>query len=259
MVEIGAVRIAADASRPGDRRFRSLVQPGRDDPGQRRPRSMASTTPRSRGAPVFRRDLAETARLHRRRRRDRPTLGFDLAMLQRECERAGIAWSKPRTLDTAAAGAGGRAATSPAIRSSSSRPGSGSRLTERHSALGDALTTARVFQRAGAETARRRHPHLCRGGAGLPRAHRRARPAASRRLGRAGRRAGARSTPSARSSRIDSYPYRHRIRDVMSAPPRIIAAGPDAGRGVVAPDRASASLRSLSRPPDVTPERLSGR
>src|SRR5712691_232873 len=28
------------------------------------------------------------------------SLGFDLAVLKRECERAGIAWTKPRTLDT---------------------------------------------------------------------------------------------------------------------------------------------------------------
>ena len=28
------------------------------------------------------------------------SVGFDLAVLKRECERAGFAWTRPRTLDT---------------------------------------------------------------------------------------------------------------------------------------------------------------
>ena len=56
-------------------------------------------------------------------------------------------------------------------------------------------------------------------------------------------------------SRIDSYPYRHRVRDVMSSPPKIIAADRTLGRGLSQLIEARISSL-LVAPPDVPPEKL---
>ena len=71
-------------------------------------------------------------------------LGFDLAVLKRECERAGIDWVRPRTLDTrllaevAEPDLAGYSLDSLAA-------WLGVEITDRHSALGDALACARIF------------------------------------------------------------------------------------------------------------------
>ena len=74
------------------------------------------------------------------------TLGFDLAVLKRECERATIPWKRPRTLDTR-------------LLAELARPDLagysldqlaawlGVEVTGRHSALADATVTAQVFLR----------------------------------------------------------------------------------------------------------------
>ena len=96
-------RRRADRGRAGraGEPLRALVRPDEPIPPEPRPASMASTTAAVRGAPAFRRGLA---RILRRRSPDTVvighTLGFDLAVLKRECERAGLAWRAPRTLDT---------------------------------------------------------------------------------------------------------------------------------------------------------------
>jgi CBS domain-containing protein len=150
------------------------------------------------------------------------TLGFDLAVLKRECERAGLPWAPPRTLDTA-------------LLAEVAEPNLGGFTIEhlaswlsvavdgRHSALGDAIVTGRIFLAllpklrdgnirtlAEAEQACLALTHV------LEDQHR----------------AGwveAVTAPRAREerafARIDSYPYRHRVSDVMSAPPQFIAAG----------------------------------
>jgi CBS domain-containing protein len=72
------------------------------------------------------------------------TVGFDLAVLKRECDLAGLPWSRPRTLDTrllaeiAAPELEGYALEKLA-------DWLGIDLADRHTALGDAVTTARVF------------------------------------------------------------------------------------------------------------------
>jgi len=72
------------------------------------------------------------------------TIGFDLAVLKRECDLAGLPWSRPRTLDTrllaeiAAPELEGYALEKLAA-------WLGIDIADRHSALGDAVTTARVF------------------------------------------------------------------------------------------------------------------
>ncbi len=150
-------------------------------------------------------------------------LGFDLAVLKRECARAGLAWVAPRTLDTgllaqvAEPNLGGYT-----IEHLANWLDLGATIEGRHSALGDAVITGRIFLallpklRAGnirtlaeAEQACLALTHV------LEEEHR----------------AGWVETvtsPGARAervmARIDAYPYRHRVSDVMSAPARTIAA-----------------------------------
>ncbi|MGY3618887.1 DUF294 nucleotidyltransferase-like domain-containing protein [Bradyrhizobium sp. USDA 10063] len=71
-------------------------------------------------------------------------IGFDLAVLKRECDLAGLPWSRPRTLDTrllaeiVAPELGGYELENLAV-------WLGVDVAKRHSALGDAITTARIF------------------------------------------------------------------------------------------------------------------
>jgi len=150
------------------------------------------------------------------------TLGFDLAVLKRECERAGIAWKRPRALDTRLLAEVAR----PDLAGYSLDQLAawlGVTMNGRHSALGDATITAHVFVAL--------LPELRRGGIRtLAEAQQ-----ASRGLTdvledqhRAGWLEPV-ETPSRRDAerslaRIDSYPYRHRVSGVMSAPPRFVSA-----------------------------------
>ena len=102
----------------------------------------------------------------------------------------------------------------------------GVEIKDRHSALGDAVATAHIFLRSCPGCAR---PASVRWG-------RRWRPAGRSRMrstsstrgvargGRAARIDGERAL-----SRIDSYPYRHRVRDVMRAPAKFVPAGTSIG------------------------------
>jgi DNA polymerase-3 subunit epsilon/CBS domain-containing protein len=155
------------------------------------------------------------------------SIGFDLAVLKRECERAGVPWTRPRSLCVRILG------------EIANRDLAGYSLehlanwldvdvSARHSALGDATTATRVFT---ALLPRLRE----RGIRTLAEAE-----AASRGLDRiiAGQQNAGWVAPVASPhesaaetelGRIDTYPYRHRVADVMRAPPRFIA--PDASVG----------------------------
>ncbi|MDP2409374.1 MAG: DUF294 nucleotidyltransferase-like domain-containing protein [Pseudolabrys sp.] len=149
------------------------------------------------------------------------TLGFDLAVLKRECERAGLAWAPPRTLDTR-------------LLAQVAEPRLGGYTLEhlatwlgvtvdgRHSAVGDAELTGRIFLallpklREGHIRTLAEAEQACLALTGvLDQQHR----------------AGweeAMVAPQARDrealARIDSYPYRHRVADVMSAPVKFVTA-----------------------------------
>jgi len=171
------------------------------------------------------------------------TLGFDLAVLRRECERARLPWNAPRTLDTR-------------LLAQVAEPNLGSYTLEalaswlgvsgdgRHSALGDATLTARIFLallpklRAGqirtlaeAEQACLALTHV------LEDQHR---------AGWEGAVAPPRAREERALARIDSYPYRHRVADVMSAPPQFVAAGAALGDALqrMAQDKISSLLVS---------------
>lgn len=149
------------------------------------------------------------------------TLGFDLAVLKRECERAGLPWIAPHTLDTrllaevAEPHLGGYTLEHLAA-------WLGVTIDGRHSALADATLTGKIFLallpklREGNIRTLAEAEQACLALTGvLDDQHR----------------AGWEVTvtrPRAREertlARIDTYPYRHRIADVMSAPPEFVAA-----------------------------------
>jgi CBS domain-containing protein len=150
------------------------------------------------------------------------TLGFDFAVLKHECDRAGLAWKRPRALDTRLLAEVVR----PNLAGFSLDQVAawlGIAAEERHSALADAKTTARVFLallpklRDGGIRTLAEAERACRALTEVLDRHHRAgwvdlveapgRRDAERALGR-----------------IDVYPYRHRVRDVMSAPPHLVAA-----------------------------------
>ncbi|MEP7029305.1 MAG: DUF294 nucleotidyltransferase-like domain-containing protein [Pseudolabrys sp.] len=149
------------------------------------------------------------------------TLGFDLAVLKRECARAGLPWQAPRTLDTR-------------LLAQVVEPHLGGYTLEhlaswlgvavdgRHSALGDALLTARIFLallpklREGNIRTLAEAEQACLALTGvLDEQHRAGWEEAV-------------APPRAREepalARIDAYAYRHRVADVMSAPPKFVAA-----------------------------------
>ena len=152
------------------------------------------------------------------------TVGFDLAVLSRECARAGLAWTPPPALDTRLLAE----IAEPQLADYSLESLAawlGVTITERHSAAGDARAAALIFQalvprlrqngiRTLAEAAR-----ACRSLTKVLEDHHRAgwsEPASPQ-----GDAADARA-------RIDSYPYRHRVGDLMS-PARFIDPGTSVG------------------------------
>jgi DNA polymerase-3 subunit epsilon/CBS domain-containing protein len=149
------------------------------------------------------------------------SLGFDLAVLKHECRRAGLPWHRPRSLCTALLAQ----AAAPNLAGYSLDQLAawlGVEVTSRHSALADATVTAKVFlalipklRAVGIRTLAEAEQASRARGRTLTDQHR----------------AGWEEAVSAPSradleralQRIDAYPYRHRVADVMSAPPRIIA------------------------------------
>ncbi len=173
------------------------------------------------------------------------TLGFDLAVLKRECARTGLPWKTPRTLDTnllaqvAEPRLGGYTLEHLAS-------WLGITVAGRHSALGDAVLTARIFLalipklRDGNIRTLAEAEQACLAlTAVLDQQHR----------------AGwveAVTAPAARAeesyARIDVFPYRHRVGDVMSAPVCWIVAGVPLGEAVsrMAQEKTSSLLVTAS-------------
>ena len=144
------------------------------------------------------------------------TVGFDLAVLKRECDLAGLPWIRPRTLDTrllaqiAAPDLAGYTLEQLAA-------WLGVDVADRHSALGDATTTARVFLALV--------PKLRDHGIRTIAEAERACLALTSVLDDQARsgwieavEAPARADAEATLKRFDSYAYRHRNRDIMRMP-----------------------------------------
>ena len=150
-------------------------------------------------------------------------VGFDLAVLKRECDLAGLPWRRPRTLDTrqlaqiAAPELAGYSLDELA-------DWTGVDVVDRHSALGDAITAARVFLALVPKL----RDHGIRTIAEAERACLALTSVLDdeARIGwiqavEAPERADAERT----LKRFDSYAYRHRNRDIMRMPPVFVASG----------------------------------
>jgi CBS domain-containing protein len=144
------------------------------------------------------------------------TVGFDLAMLKRECDLAGLPWSRPRTLDTRLLAQ--IAAPEMAGYTLEKLAGwLGVEAVDRHSALGDAVTTARIF----VALVPKLREHGIRTVAEAERACRALTSVLDDQV-RSGWieavDAAARVDAERTLKRFDSYPFRHRVRDIMRTP-----------------------------------------
>jgi len=145
------------------------------------------------------------------------SIGFDLAVLKRECERIGVAWQAPVSLDIALL----------AQLVDSNLPGHsldnlaawlGVEIVGRHSAVGDAAAAARIFLAL--------LPRLrARGIRTLAEAARASAQLTSVVEGqvRAGWAEPSAVTQQSDPERIDTFAFRHRVASIMSAPPRTVA------------------------------------
>ena len=238
VVEMAAVRIVA--GRVGDAPFRTLVRPDEPiPPAATRIHGIddAAVVLAPRFAEIwnsFQATIAGAVVIGH-------TLGFDLAVLKRECERAKLPWTRPRALDTRLLAE----VTRPDLAGFSLDQLAawlGLEVTGRHSALADATLTAQVFLKL--------LPKLREGGIRtLAEAEQacRALTDALEQQHRAGWlepvQAPGRADAERAFARIDSYPYRHRVRDVMNAPPRFVA--PDAPLSAALRTMAAARISSL--------------
>lgn len=229
IVEIGAVRLAGGRIDPGNT-FRSLVQPREPIPAKATAlhgidaAKLADAPVFADIWPGFSEFIGGSAVLIGH------TLGFDLAVLQRECARAHIAWNRPRSLDTQLLAQ----VIEPNLAGYSLEQIGNwleVEMVDRNSALGDAMTTARIFRslvpklRDGGIRTFAEAAQACRKLTNVLEAQHRAGWAEAVR-------APGEAETERIFSRIDSYPYRHRIRDVMSAPPKIIAADKTLGEAL---------------------------
>ncbi len=169
------------------------------------------------------------------------TLGFDLAVLKRECERAGLAWRRPRSLDTrllaqiAEPNLGGYTLDALAA-------WLGVEMNGRHSAVGDAIATGRIFLAL--------LPKLRAGGIRTLAEAEQACLALTQvlddqhRAGWAEAVAAPRQNAEPSFARIDTYPYRHRVADVMNAPLKFVTADVPLGEALkhMAQERISSLL-----------------
>ncbi len=220
IVEIGAVRLAGGRILP-ESSFRSLVKPGEPIPA-----AVAQIhgidDAKVASAPSFTEVWPQLSAFVGDAVWIGHAIGFDLAILKRECERADLAWVRPRILDTR-------------LLAQVAEPNFADytlenlaawldvELSDRHSALGDATTTARIFRalvpklREGGIRTFGEATQICRTLIDvLDEQHRVGWVEAIE--------PPARVDTERTLRRIDSFPYRHRVGDVMRHPPEFIAA-----------------------------------
>ncbi len=216
IVEIGAVPLAGGRLDEAGT-FRRLVRPGKPIPKQATAihgiddAAVAAAPPFAQVWPELSARIGAGVAVGH-------SVGFDLAVIGRECQRAGVPWAPPRVLDVrllAEVAAPDLAGYSLDNLASWLEIEAG----PRHSAVGDALTAARIFQAL--------LPKLrARGVRTLAEAER-ACGTLTKALDQQSRAGWAEAAgPSAAvdaALRVDSYPHRHRVRDVMSAPAKIVA------------------------------------
>ena len=218
VIEIGAVRITGGTLKEAET-FAKLVNPGTAIPTQStavhgiRDEDVRQASPFGKVIEMYQSFAGEAVVIGY-------SIGFDLAVLKAEFERSGVTWVPPRSLDVRHLAK----LVAPELPSESLATVAGwlgIPVGTRHRALADALLTARVFLALV--------PKLrARGIATLAQAQRSCLRLASR-LGEevaAGWHDAVQTetlVPAGATefARIDSFPYRHRVADVMARPPAI--------------------------------------
>ncbi len=213
LIQFGAVRIRASAVHPSEQMTR-LVDPGVEIPAQASKvhgitaRDVAGAHDFATFAPDMEAFLGGTILIGH-------TISYDIAILKREYEIAGRPWTAPRALDVRLlARLTAEAGPHDDLDSICSALGVG--IEGRHSAIGDALAAAHAFVAL--------IPHLrARGIRTLAEVEAAARVRAEQDARTAGGLLVPELPPAADRTRVlvkvDSFPYRHRVQDVMSAPP----------------------------------------
>jgi CBS domain-containing protein len=225
VVEIGAVRIQGGRVDEAAR-FRTLVDPGVPIP----PAASGIhgiDAPRLKGAPDFAAAWKDFQKFLGQAAVVGHTIDYDLAVLTGECRRAGLPFQLPRFIDVRILAE----IVEPNLSGFSLEELAGwleVPMEHRHSALGDAITTARIFvalvprlREGGIRTFAEAEAN-CRELSEAVAIHHRAGwidPTLSP----------ARVDAERTFARLDSYPYRHRIRDVMSAPALFVDASATLG------------------------------
>lgn len=220
VVEIGAVRLTSGRLDERDT-FRSLVNPGIPIP----PVSSGIhgiDDDKVRDAPRFEKIWPSISDYIGGSVVVGHSIGYDLAILASETERAGLVFSRSRTLDVQllAQIAEPRLA---GYSLDSLAAWLGVNASDRHSALGDAMTAARIFvalvpklREGNIRTLAEAEAACTKLTAALEEQHRAgwSEPVL----------APSRADSERVLARLDSYPYRHRVRELMSSPPLFIAA-----------------------------------
>lgn len=212
LVQVGAIRILGAEIKQTER-FELLVNPGVPIPAATTAvHGIADTDVRD--APRFGVVAPLLAEFCRTAVVIGHAVAYDVAILQREHDLAGLAWRPPRTLDVRELA---RVAAPELAEYDLDRLCAwlGIGITGRHTALGDAEATARVFA-ALLPLLRRQNVRTV---AEADRAVRGLLERNASLLG--GLLAPGPAADPARDAlvRLDSFPYRHRVREVMSAPP----------------------------------------
>jgi DNA polymerase-3 subunit epsilon/CBS domain-containing protein len=214
LVEIGGICLVAGRVEAAER-FHALVNPREPIPPSST-RIHGIDAARLEGAP----DFATAWKGFVEFLGDRVVVGhaidYDLAVIANEAERAGVEFRAPRAIDVRVLAEFAKPDLS-GFSIEELAAWLGVEVEHRHSALGDAMTTARIFAAlvphlrerrirtfAEAETACREYAAAVNRPAAVDIAY------------------GIQSGEAA-LARLDAYPYRHRIRDVMSSPPLFVA------------------------------------
>jgi CBS domain-containing protein len=219
IVEVGAARLASGRLSEGDT-FRALINPGIPIP-------QVSTSihgiddVKVAGAPDFANSWPLISDYLGGSVVIGHSIGYDLAIITSECDRAGIHFSRPRTLDVRLLAQ----IVEPSLAGFSLdnlAAWLGVEASDRHSALGDALTAARIFvalvpklREGNIRTLAEAEAACGKLTLALEEQHRAgwAEPVLSP----------SRADSERVLARLDAYPYRHRVRELMSSPPVFVA------------------------------------
>ena len=226
LLQIGAVKLSGSAIEPGAR-FERLINPGVPIPKSASAIHGIADADVA-GAPPFKTVIADLEAFLGSAVLIGHTLSYDMAILKREYALAGAVWRPPRLLDI-------RLLAEIAVPTLAQFDLDricewlGVEIEGRHTAMGDALAAAHAFVAL--------IPHLRQRGI---RTLAEAEAASRRRAEGQARAAGALPAPEnsvsddagAVLARVDSYPYRHRVREVMSAPPVTADADATVGDGL---------------------------